>query len=137
MSRCRAWTWPDTLYDVLIVLLQGSGDDARRWMDRKFGDVSNDDLGPFEGAGGKAMWVERDRPLTPALSSGCALVVWVPEWFDARRSVHLGVLAHESFHGAEFVMRERGLTLSDASDEAYAYYVGWVFEECHKRLTAK
>ena len=125
--KLRRWHWPDPFYDVTVVLLKGRGEHALAWMNKQFGDVTPASVGTFTGA--KTMWVERDK--------GCAIVLWVPDWFSLKDRDCLAVLAHESFHAAEFVLRERGMTLTDASDEAYAYYIAWMFRECHKRLERK
>lgn len=123
-KRLRAWKWSDPLYGVTIVLLRGSGDHAIAWLNKTFGDVRDEEYGAFQGA--KTVWIERPR--------GVAMVLWFPAWFAVTNDDHLSVLAHESFHAAEFVMRERGCTLTDSSDEAYAYYVSWTFRECLTRL---
>lgn len=123
MKKLRVWKWADPVYDVSVVLLKGDGDQALAWLDRTFADVT--DVGTFTGA--KTLWIARER--------GCALALWFPTWFDPIDGAHLSVLAHESFHAAEFVMRERGMSLTDASDEAYAYYIAWMFRECHKRMS--
>lgn len=122
-TRLKRWAWPDPLYDTSVFLLKGDGADALAWMDKTFGDCAN--VGTFTGA--KTLWIERDK--------GCAIVLWFPPWFHTKDATYLSVLAHESFHAAEFVLRERGMTLTDASDEAYAYYIAWMFRECHKRLS--
>lgn len=123
-KKIKTFAWSDELYDVTIVLLRGDGKEALAWMDKKFEDVSSRECGEFTGA--KTVWIERPK--------GCALALWFPSWFSLTDPHHLGVLAHECFHAAEFVLRERGMTLTDASDEAYAYYIAWMFRNIYKRL---
>lgn len=124
MRRIQNWAWSDPLYDVTVVLVRGDSNAAQEWLDKKFGDVNPETVGQWTGA--KTLWVERPR--------GVALVLWFPQWFTVKDGTYLSVLAHESFHAAEFVLRERGLRLTDESDEAYAYYIAWIFRECYKRL---
>ena len=124
-QRLRKWRWSDPLYDVTIVLLHGEPESALAWMNKTFGEVTAENVGNFTGA--KTMWIER--------SKGIALVLWFPRWFHTKDGTYLSVLAHESFHAAEFLLRERGLTLTDSSDEAYAYYIAWMFRECYRRLS--
>jgi hypothetical protein len=38
-------------------------------------------------------------------------------------------LAHEVFHAVHFFLQNRGLSLTDASEEAYAYLIQWMFEK--------
>jgi hypothetical protein len=47
-----------------------------------------------------------------------ALFPTTPEGFEH--------LAHETFHVADLMLRRAGLTLSDDSDEAFAYLIGWI-----------
>ena len=119
----RHWTWPDELYDVTVVLLHGDGALALAWMDKTFGDVSSREVGTFTGA--KTVWIERDK--------GCALALWFPACWHTDDAVYLSVLAHECFHAAEFVLRERGMKLTDESDEAYGYYIAWMFRHVYSR----
>jgi hypothetical protein len=123
-KKLRIHTWPDELYDTTIVLLHGDGKEALAWMDKTFGDVSGRECGEFAGA--KTVWIERDK--------GTALALWFPAWWHVNDGMYLSVLAHECFHAAEFVLRERGMQLTDASDEAYAYYIAWMFRNIYKRL---
>jgi hypothetical protein len=44
------------------------------------------------------------------------------------RNKNYAHLAHEIFHAVAFIMRDRGLRLSDDSDEAYAYLIEELFE---------
>lgn len=108
-ARLKHWRFGDPLYDVQIVLLHGPWKSALSWMNKTFSGVSESEVG--------------------------SLVLWFPAWFDTTSAYYLSVLAHESFHAAEFVLRARGFTLSDATDEAYAYYIAWMFRECHMRLS--
>lgn len=122
-AKLRRWAWPDPLYDTSVFLLRGEGADALVWMAKTFDATPS--VGTFTGA--KTIWVEHEQ--------GCALVLWFPPWFHTNDGKYLSVLAHESFHAAEFVLRERGMTLTDSSDEAYAYYIAWMFRECYRRLS--
>jgi hypothetical protein len=46
-----------------------------------------------------------------------------------------GVLAHEIFHAVSFIMYKVGMKLKiDCSDEAYAYLIGFLTEECLTKL---
>lgn len=45
-----------------------------------------------------------------------------------------GLIAHEIFHIATFIMNEVGMTLSGDSDEAYAYLISYLTEQIYKNL---
>ena len=122
MSRLRVHRWTDHLYDVTVFLLKGDSSAAQAWLKKTF---DEDYSGEWMGA--KTAFISHKR--------GCALMLWFPSWFSLKNPTHLSVLAHESFHAAEFCLRERGMTLTDASDEAYAYYIAWTFRECYRRLS--
>lgn len=122
--RLRRWVWRDQLYDVTFVLLHGDEQQATHALARMFGDDIRGNVGKF--MGGKTIWIDTDR--------GSAVALWFPPWFNATDTMFLSVLAHECFHAAEFVMRARAMPLHDANDEAYAYYLAWVFREARGRL---
>ncbi len=127
MKPLQSFKWSDHLYDVSVVLLWGDGRQALRWMDKTFENVSGGECGEFTGA--KTVWIERPK--------GCAIALWFPQWFHVNDAHYLGVLAHECFHAAEFVLGHRGMALTDASSEAYAYYIAWMFRNVYQKLTAK
>ncbi len=119
----RHWRWSDPLYGSGFVLLCGPGVEALAWLARTFGPVTE-----FDGAAdmaGQTAWIERKGKRYAA--------IWFPE-FSADKIEDVAMLAHESFHATDFVLSDRGFKLSDDSDEAYAYYLSWVFRECLKRL---
>lgn len=120
-TKLRVWKWADPLYDVSVFLLKGAGVDAQKYLNKTF-----DEGYVGEWTGAKTLFISK--------AQGCAVVLWFPAWWSGKDATHLSVLAHESFHAAEFTLRERGMTLTDASDEAYAYYIAWMFRECYKRL---
>ena len=47
---------------------------------------------------------------------------------------HMGCLAHEIFHCAEFILSKVGIKLSNKSDEAYAYLIGYITENIFNHL---
>lgn len=44
---------------------------------------------------------------------------------------NINVICHEAFHVTKNVLETAGLTLTDSSEEAYAYLNGWVAEKIH------
>jgi hypothetical protein len=47
---------------------------------------------------------------------------------------NINTICHESFHIANTILKEAGLTLSDSSEEAYAYLVGWVGDKINTAI---
>lgn len=41
----------------------------------------------------------------------------------------LGTLSHEIFHAVDYIFRRIGISLSEQSEEAYAYAIGYVTEQ--------
>ena len=51
--------------------------------------------------------------------------------------VTTGIIAHEAFHAANFLLNRRGHKFSYDNDEAHAYLVEWIAEEVQKFLDTK
>lgn len=49
----------------------------------------------------------------------------------------LSILAHEVFHLCFEILNEKGLQLTDASDEAYAHYFEWIYSKILSALNYK
>lgn len=45
-----------------------------------------------------------------------------------------GFLAHEIFHAVTFILNRIGMSLTEQSDEAYAYLIGYITKEIYKRI---
>jgi hypothetical protein len=61
-----------------------------------------------------------------------ALKLWKPKSPDI-----LGTLAHECFHAATAELRHKGMKLSEKSEEAFAYLLGWFVRNCVEILNQK
>jgi hypothetical protein len=48
--------------------------------------------------------------------------------------INHGTIAHEVFHAAHGVLLSRGLELTDASDEAYAYLIDWMTDKVYELI---
>ena len=49
---------------------------------------------------------------------------------------NINTICHESFHIMVNIMDDVGMTLSDSSEEAYAYLIGWVSEKINETIIA-
>lgn len=68
------------------------------------------------------------------LANGCpAHLVFLDRTRGAERTM---ALWHEAFHATAAALRNRGVVLSEGSEEAYAYYLSWVGAELTKTLQA-
>lgn len=45
-----------------------------------------------------------------------------------------GTLSHEIFHAVSYVMKDKGIDLTDSSEEAYAYTIGFVTRKLSEYL---
>lgn len=50
-------------------------------------------------------------------------VIWIP------LKASYDILAHEVFHCVHYIMGERGIYLTDASEEAYAYLLQYIMKQ--------
>lgn len=48
------------------------------------------------------------------------------------KTINARDIAHEAFHAVTFILGTIGMTLSEDSDEAYAYFLGFLVEEITK-----
>jgi hypothetical protein len=66
---------------------------------------------------------------THSVKYGSVVTIWINP-----RKAGIPVLAHELVHVLSYVFDARGMTLSDHTDEAYAYYMEWLMREILARL---
>ncbi len=123
-TKLRVSSWQDPIYGMPYTLLLGSREEASRWLMRRVKNDAEVGLEKFEYASAVTWFLEFDDETK-------RLVLWFPAPFDHE---HLPSLAHEAFHAVSYTMDAVGLPLDEEHDEAYAYYLGWVFRECLKRL---
>jgi hypothetical protein len=55
------------------------------------------------------------------------LLIWLDKW-------NIYNLLHEIVHAVVYVLEQRGVKIDSENDEAFCYYVGWVFEKSIKLL---
>ena len=115
----RSWKWQDELYGATFHLVEGTPADFGRYMKTAFArDVATD---------GAAH--------TLLMPVDFTIVIWLQAM--PASALHLSVVAHEAFHATTFVMEHVGITLRDESDEAFAYYLGWLVRNLVMRLTKR
>lgn len=65
-------------------------------------------------------------------------VIWFNEFkgipYDVNKAHNIATITHELSHAVHSALGYRGFKLTDDSQEAYAYYQGWLMEEILKRL---
>lgn len=128
------WWWWDPIYRVNLVLLSCPAREAQRRLfelrdaegfHADFRDVLDvvwrDGLeGKIDGIAGRFSGIKR-HGLAVAL-------VWVPP------DVHVSTAVHELLHMTAWVLTRAGIEFSDTSEEAFAYYIGWLTHEVFGRL---
>lgn len=121
----KRWHWKDEIYFADLTLLKGDWGKALRWMDRTFDGVKESDVGGESGA--KCILIENRH--------SCNVIFWFPARFTLRSARDCATIAHETLHAAERVLGDRHLnTRSESGEEAYAYYIGWLYEQIYTRL---
>lgn len=119
----RSRLFRDPLYQVDIVGLRCLPEDISRAVLRmKIVAAAQDTITQyfnkkkFDGMNGHAARVDCHGSLEYA-------VVWF------RPTAQSSTIAHEAFHTTHSILSNAGLTLTDASEEAYAYHLAWVIRE--------
>lgn len=79
------------------------------------------------GTGNLGGYVQTDQSTTA--------VLWLRHWPE--RASQYNVLQHEIFHAVDYLLRNIGFTLSDDSNEAWAYAIGHVSEKVYQFLWDK
>ena len=85
-----------------------------------------DEVLPSERTSGRTIMVE------PNSSLGKELKVFVWIWIEDDK--RLDILAHEIFHAVSFALRVRGVEFCEATDELFAYYIGFLTKKIYKQL---
>lgn len=88
--------------------------------------------------------IKREFKTEPAKSAHCRARFEVYEKHEGRNRIPIGViwlskeanlaeLSHECFHATHWVCHDRGIFLSDSSEEAYAYVLQFLISKIYKR----
>ncbi len=125
-GKLEVWRFEDPVYDVRIAVLRGPWKKAFAWMDREFDGVTEDQVGGESKA----------KCVHASYGGSDHIVLWFHDYLR-RGSVNHRVIAHETFHAAMRILPARNVQPSqDGGEEAYAYWIGWLFEETRRRLDA-
>ena len=113
-------SWVDPVYDVTFSVLQ----------------CPFTALGPvITRLGARAdLLVDEPKARTLMNANLSEVVFWFPPEAKAHKEGWPNTIAHEAVHGACCVLRDRGLKIKPASEEALCYYVGYLVEEITRRL---
>ena len=136
-AKPGAWYWFDPIYRVSHILVSSEADQilptlqllvAQDGFDPGFRALTHalwlDGLqGRVDGCAGRFSGVKRD-------GHQCSLV-----WFPPK--VEIPTIAHELLHATAFALTRSGVAFSDESEEAFAYYIGWLMDETLDRLYGK
>ncbi len=74
----------------------------------------------------------REKGKTVYASKFNAFFVWIPE--PPKTAQDVGFLVHELFHSTYAVMCNSGISLSEDSEEAFAYMIGYMTEKVLEQL---
>lgn len=110
---------PLAIYDASFTCIFGAPDKLMPFLDRRLG---------------RANWTMPDathRGMTYTWH-GKAPVVWMPR--RPRSPAEIGVLAHEIVHILTAILVEKGLKLSDSSEEAFAYAMSFCMRSVLERV---
>lgn len=113
-------------YDVLVCLGMNA-EQIFEFVDRKFENA----LTLKERENLKIKLSEKSKGYVTRLENG-AFLLWTEVL--ATTPAEFGYLAHEIFHVSDLMLRRAGLTLSDDSDEIWAYQIDWLTKRIYEEF---
>lgn len=116
----------DPIYDADLLLLVGPPDWADALLRRRFPGADLDPFTPFHF--GRSIRIENATPGEEAET----YVLWLHHRPEDPRG--FGNLAHEVAHVTFFLLDDRGLAHTHASDEAFAYHQEWLMRTVLERI---
>lgn len=90
-------------------------------------------LTPAERKEVEAMEIEISRPRTNARTMFFAKINFPCIWFP-KRAPTPDIVAHECLHLTHWLLKEKGLRLTDDSEEAYTYLLQWFVKEIYREI---
>ena len=109
--KIRGETFP---YDVMVCLGTSREDILAYFKKHFINGLSAKDLEELQMTGhGRTLRLENN-----------AFILWTKSF--PRTPAEFGYLAHEIFHTADLILRFAGVSLSDDSDEVWAYQIDWL-----------
>ncbi len=109
---------PVNVYDSQVIVLIGhTKEEVLKWIDKNV----EDDV--KESAKGIVDVQSYTRARTACLHGGGSIIWIIKE--------NKPVLIHELFHSTAYMLREKGIPLTQESEEAYAYLLGYLTQSCN------
>lgn len=125
-TKCASFFMHNPTWQSDIVVVIGHDKPAAlKCIKKWFPDFSSEDQLPVLG--------EPGCPTARTLSTGGHQhVVWFK--YYPEKIYDYGTIVHELFHVVDVTLRYKGVTLSDDSDESYAYFMQWIYMEFLSKL---
>lgn len=109
----------DPLFSIdFMVVMGGTREDALK----KFNKRTGEQLPEVEHNERQRGWVYTYN------RSGAPILIWL------HASAWAGIVAHEVFHAVYAALSNRAVPLSNDTEEVYAYYIQWLFNEIAPKL---
>lgn len=124
MAKKKHWVFNDNLYGVEFHLWRCEPEVVTRF-------VRQNHSSKFEWEGGKET---AGKSFLILKDSGPRSYIWVSTRWKVNQIASLSVLVHETFHATIQSLYYHGLEVGGQSEEAFAYYQGWLFRKCLERL---
>ena len=121
----RTWKFVDPIYGMGYILHCGDFDASQQYLKRM---VNKDP--------------DSEKPVPVALTTLIRTAddkPFVHVWLRAftRNAASVATLAHECLHATMMTFDHIGQPVDGEHDEAAAYYLGWLVEECYRRLAKR
>ncbi len=119
------WFYDDVYQINLHIVWPIGGGVLKRYI----GEVFKMDYREDDNADGRCCFLENKT------GNAIAIVIGLKGWTGS--AVEYSILSHECFHATEFIFEDRGITHSDSSSEAWAYYQQYLFRQFSKILNGR
>ena len=108
-----------SIYNTYVIVVIGQSKYINKCLSKR--GLKKIDISNVKGAAGYTFQLEE------------GILLWLKQK-PPFTAYHMGCLAHEIFHCAEFILSKVGIKLSNKSDEAYAYLIGYITENIFNHL---
>lgn len=124
-ARVRQRLLTDPVYNAEARVLVGSAAATQAWLTKHCAD--HEALDPDVLASTVEYTTDQGTEWFVCLPPAPARTLTIPQ---------VGTVVHESFHLCVRILRNRGVVLTEDSEEAYAYYLGALFQQLAQAVQA-
>ncbi len=115
----------DPIYYSRTIVILGTDNELKSYLDEHYKTRKESCLTPLE-CGNDGHTYRLDN-----FNEGCHTLILID---TERPEKTYSILAHELIHAVYHILRDRGITISDHTEEVVAYFYGYLFERITNEL---